>query len=178
MKHKSVIALRFQSTLPAGEATFGKAISNLSLQNFNPRFPRGKRPRPLTNVSHSSNFNPRFPRGKRHGQAYVKHLTDLISIHASRGGSDRWKPQGFRPLPLFQSTLPAGEATVHFLDCVLNMIFQSTLPAGEATSDIAADVGNLTISIHASRGGSDSSVTSGSFSRLEFQSTLPAGEAT
>ena len=79
---------RFQSTLPAGEATSSsQPLMRLAL-NFNPRFPRGKRP-PVPNPSgtyfefqstlpageatrnwphwilSTVNFNPRFPRGKR-----------------------------------------------------------------------------------------------------------------
>ena len=79
----------FQSTLPAGEATEPRGVGVpegvisihasrggsdhpvsaywLKFANFNPRFPRGKRPRFRTcNFQHPYNFNPRFPRGKRH----------------------------------------------------------------------------------------------------------------
>ncbi len=60
---------------------------------------------------------------------------------------------------------------------VVAYVFQSTLPAGEATvlpSDQRfADV----ISIHASREGSDITLK-GEGESSEFQSTLPAGEAT
>ena len=38
------------------------------------------------------------------------------------------------------------------------MLFQSTLPAGEATTTTATEVFLTPISIHASRGGSDSTV--------------------
>ena len=56
-------------------------------------------------------FNPRSPRGERrlHGRSQVFHL-------------------------LFQSTLPAGGATLSVLPVVVPvMVFQSTLPAGGAT---------------------------------------------
>ena len=125
---------RFQSTLPAGEATVfpvidlagPRAISihasrggsdslldgNMeTTKNFNPRFPRGKRQRQaLMACSNSTYFNPRFPRGKRRN--------DRI--------------QRFRPVK-FQSTLPAGEATLSLAIFGLSSRFQSTLPAGEAT---------------------------------------------
>ena len=101
----------FQSTLPAGEATQFKgadpkelAISihasrggsdlsaNMHAQypvDFNPRFPRGKRLgleiRILVVIPY---FNPRFPRGKRPNVSMMLPHFLLISIHASRGGSD------------------------------------------------------------------------------------------
>ena len=56
-----------------------------------------------------------------------------ISIHASRGGSDLLGQQLQQLFPLFQSTLPAGEATAELVPVLQQM----------------------TISIHASRGGSD-----------------------
>ena len=56
--------------------------------------------------------------------------------------------------------------------------FQSTLPAGEATNADNAFIQQLTISIHASRGGSDPPLEVHKVSVREFQSTLPAGEAT
>ena len=100
-----------------------------------------------------------------------------ISIHASRGGSDQ------------NVGLP-----------LLDAIFQSTLPAGEATCIYAIPLESNIISIHASRGGSDLYIChtlrikhnfnprfprgkrqvahfNGVFCFV-FQSTLPAGEAT
>ena len=101
---------RFQSTLPAGEATQdsrrksdGQTISihasrggsdrGLSIENslpinFNPRFPRGKRPRHCLLAAPPKDFNPRFPRGKRRFFLSFGKNEIIISIHASRGGSD------------------------------------------------------------------------------------------
>ena len=78
---------RFQSTLPAREATSGSGQimcpGRISIhasckgsdhsagwcrypgQYFNPRFPRGKRPPGLPYRRACSHFNPHFPRGKR-----------------------------------------------------------------------------------------------------------------
>ena len=80
---------------------------------------------------------------------------------------------------IFQSTLPAGEATNEDL-CFMVMArkFQSTLPAGEATILLPCVSRPEIISIHASRGGSDCLCRSLSFIPMVFQSTLPAGEAT
>ena len=169
----------FQSTLPAGEATFHGMISLDSFNDFNPRFPRGKR---HTLYSRSYwlfvNFNPRFPRGKR--QAMGKH---------ARNHSKDFNPRFSRGKRL----LPPGTTSP-------TLIFQSTLPAGEATDNFADAVKLFVISIHASRGGSDQSEQirrplhrdfnprfprgkrRGDIPRIVdvrvFQSTLPAGEAT
>ena len=56
--------------------------------------------------------------------------------------------------------------------------FQSTLPAGEATKECQRYSQSQAISIHASRGGSDSTFPFMSLWMYTFQSTLPAGEAT
>ena len=81
--------------------------------DFNPRFPRGKR-QPF--IRHTCwltcDFNPRFPRGKRQPRG-VGVPEGVISIHASRGGSDAFKSMVLTIFMIFQSTLPAGEATVH-----------------------------------------------------------------
>ena len=58
------------------------------LWHFNPRFPRGKRRFSLLILYDSCNFNPRFPRGKRHFTDANKRIAFIISIHASREGSD------------------------------------------------------------------------------------------
>ena len=81
-----------------------------------------------------------------------------ISIHASRGGSDRTALQGNEKVDLFQSTLPAGEATHGWLKALL--LINISIHASRGGSDpisIAFWVGILQISIHASRGGSDGS---------------------
>ena len=101
-------------------------------------------------------FNPRFPRGKRLYPPHFYNAHEVISIHASRGGSD---------YNMAIKIEIAGE-------------FQSTLPAGEATITGASMEPEMRISIHASRGGSDLTLTCFSSHSARFQSTLPAGEAT
>ena len=124
----------------------------------------------------------------------------FISIHASRGGSDRlcWStarlltnfnprfPWGKRlemggwssSYVLFQSTLPVGEATQSAAVPGGASQFQSTLPVGEATGSCPRPCRTHGISIHASRGGSDGSTISAESYCRRFQSTLPVGEAT
>ena len=61
----------------------------VAFENFNPRFPRGKRPCFFGGVpSFHRDFNPRFPRGKR-----------------------QWFNDSITSFSGFQSTLPAREAT-------------------------------------------------------------------
>ena len=122
----------FQSTLPAGEATVDVLHGVPIDPNFNPRFPRGKRPWGSRGDRPRKYFNPRFPRGKRHSQNLPCLISD-ISIHASRGGSD-------------------SDGTVW---TKYDIEFQSTLPAGEATNIHKVHTVSAAISIHASRGGSD-----------------------
>ena len=102
------------------------------------------------------NFNPRFPWGKRPGQGAGGDRIVVISIHASRGGSD----------------------FISFAAAPVGAPFQSTLPVGEATGEVKDADGVQIISIHASRGGSDFEMTATRFGREIFQSTLPVGEAT
>ena len=79
---------------------------------------------------------------------------------------------------LFQSTLPAREATIVVDGPVGQLEFQSTLPAREATDLDSPTLAERGISIHASREGSDLSHEMTLASMAEFQSTLPAREAT
>ena len=105
-------------------------------------------------------------------------------------------------LYIFQSTLPAGEATIQsrFLWTFLydfnprfprgkrlhldsdglekNIDFNPRFPRGKRQHNITAYRPLKGISIHASRGGSDPFSYRGQWLQLQFQSTLPAGEAT
>ena len=103
---------KFQSTLPAGEATLLIFCTIFQCPYFNPRFPRGKRLK---------------------WDRFFLH-PNMISIHASRGGSDLSDPSARLAVLRFQSTLPAGEATQAMDGKKLPGLFQSTLPAGEATA--------------------------------------------
>ena len=168
----------FQSTLPAREATEKQGRRHACNHNFNPRFPRGKRQREPYFKLPRLHFNPRFPRGKRPPCVPQLLNTVIISIHASREGSDFQNlliffvsiyfnprfPRGKRQSPYvsrfvhptFQSTLPAREATISMIFHGVHLLFQSTLPAREATLGVCHHVERVD----------------------RFQSTLPAREAT
>ena len=102
----------FQSTLPAREAT--KVSGTLDqLPAISIHASRGGSD-PLLHQLHSlcNYFNPRFPWGKRRVGVLQVKKADIISIHASREGSDSTIPSSPRSALIFQSTLPAREATV------------------------------------------------------------------
>ena len=58
------------------------------------------------------NFNPRSPRGERPAGGAGACWCDPISIHAPRGGSDVHTKPTIIICFVFQSTLPAGGATL------------------------------------------------------------------
>ena len=147
---------KFQSTLPARGATMPVRLAVLrvvisihapregsdylpegtkvSLFDFNPRSPRGERPKPIKSQNTDHYFNPRSPRGERRDRDEWDILTQRISIHAPREGSDAkglCRPR--RSCPYFNPRSPRGERP----------------PRHDATSSFT------TISIHAPREGSD-----------------------
>ena len=147
--------MTFQSTLPVGEATpfmpEHRLEEHISIHAF-----RGESDLSgTTTISAANDFNPRFPRGKR-----------------------RDKKEAYLDAYKFQSTPPAGEATRKSRPGLTSPTFQSTLPVGEATEEVFPSIPQVEISIHASRGGSDCVLTISRVVATEFQSTLPAGEAT
>ena len=144
----------FQSTLPAGEATSSSRFCSSDLKISIHASREGSDQSAPHCTSSARNFNPRFPRGKRRREIIIM-ARNLISIHASREGSDLFiliSPFYFFN---FNPRFPRGKRlNVHSLLCTLG-IFQSTLPAGEATRNLLDFARFLEISIHASRGGSD-----------------------
>ena len=123
-------------------------------------------------------FNPRFPRGKRLNDRINGINSAAISIHASRGGSDRRRPGRPSGTGNFNPRFPRGKRLKTAVTFPLISSFQSTLPAGEATQAASATRPGIPISIHASRGGSDPTKSAPCSTTTTFQSTLPAGEAT
>ena len=171
----SIHALREESDClrPAGERT-RKRISIHALReesdsiskspftfvdDFNPRPPRGERPRDLCGcVLHGIDFNPRPPRGERPIPQVLPALLFAISIHALREESDRrlsshsCRTGNFNPRP------PRGERH-QFPRIRLQLLrFQSTPSARRATTAGEAMPLHLQISIHALREESDCGV--------------------
>ena len=123
---------------------------------FNPRFPRGKRlPKLADYIISQTYFNPRFPRGKRHRMRRGAVMLWMISIHASREGSDNGKACGV-PSAEFQSTLPAREATRSSMASArATPYFNPRFPRGKRPFIPESISAGKLISIHASREGSD-----------------------
>ena len=101
----------FNPRSPQGERPRSEP-SRTMLFYFNPRSPQGERPIGFVWYNEKENFNPRSPQGERRKAEIHAPWTRLISIHAPRRGSDRWKNSRQSSLTRFQSTLPAGGATV------------------------------------------------------------------
>ena len=83
-------------------------------RNFNPRSPRGERPRWSRKTAGSSHFNPRSPRGER--QFSAKLVINSVD---------------------FNPRSPRGERPTHITLIHPRCLFQSTLPARGATSSTA-----------------------------------------
>ena len=123
----------------------------LLLDNFNPRPPRGGRPRlsllTVTGQGFQSTPSARRATGRIDAQA-----SDIeISIHALREESDRSSRRAGVGHRNFNPRPPRGERRVLPLLCMLHKIFQSTPSARRATirHEDAKEVGK--ISIHALR---------------------------
>ena len=146
--------------------------------DFNPRSPRGERRSTPAGRAKTKNFNPRSPRGERRWTYLLYQVTNVISIHAPREGSDPLPPRRaaylsisihapregsdarFARLPLpvkgdFNPRSPRGERqALTAVDAAL-VKFQSTLPARGATRGTPFAQNMADISIHAPREGSD-----------------------
>ena len=112
---------------------------------------------------------------------YIVHhrlIQPEISIHASRGGSDIRRYSIWKLYDYFNPRFPWGKRPNTAPPCGSMETFQSTLPVGEATAALFHKYAGRTISIHASRGGSDVIPSLMLLRTLVFQSTLPVGEAT
>ena len=144
---------RFQSTLPVGGATFRCRPETL-FSMVSIHAPRGgSDANSQTGCNLAPRFNPRSPWGERQFTA----------------GDDSGRT-------LFQSTLPVGGATRNSGRKRSANLFQSTLPVGGATiKDRAMEYLRL-VSIHAPRGGSDSSGRIWPLPYLSFNPRSPWGE--
>ena len=123
---------------------------------FNPRFPRGKRRICRRKSQCLCKFQSTLPAGEATAGLIICFRVSVISIHASRGGSDLWL-YSLTPLKHgFQSTLPAGEATAKSSTAwFMASYFNPRFPRGKRPCKGQNATICFKISIHASRGGSD-----------------------
>ncbi len=193
---------RFQSTLPAGEATVFPVIDLAGPRAISIHASRGGSDGSLRIIGGVLTiFQSTLPAGEATLIFRKECPASLISIHASRGGSDNILHLLLSAKMIFQSTLPAGEATQegHTLQRAIPISIHASR-GGSDPGEVLMEVSDFLISIHASRGGSDGRAGEALTSRqhfnprfprgkrhghrdliaaaLEFQSTLPAGEAT
>ena len=131
---------------------------------FNPRSPWGERPgihAIVFSEEQGSAFQSTLPVGgaTRHFGYVPSHRR--ISIHAPRGGSDVAPVSDYNINVLFQSTLPVGGATL-LLESRFGFMsnFNPRSPWGERPGDDVDASFTVNISIHAPRGGSDSTYSS------------------
>ena len=106
----------------------------------------------------SKKFQSTLPAREATPSGQTPMMRALISIHASREGSDTrpvWTP--IAPWH-FNPRFPRGKRHSRFARTFKRVIFQSTLPAREATIPYSSKQIDADISIHASREGSDSTV--------------------
>ena len=100
----------FQSTLPSRGATGGAqacAVLRFEFQSTLPSrgaTPGSDRPRPGC-----GNFNPRSPRGERPRQVFAAPTVAHISIHAPLAGSDAWEFFNHPEVDDFNPRSPRGE---------------------------------------------------------------------
>ena len=144
----------FQSTLPAREAT---SVAR--------------------DCKGSVHFNPRFPRGKRPPHQHQYRCDTPISIHASREGSDGKGFEFIHGLAIFQSTLPAREATRTVTPSETRIVhFNPRFPRGKRLGKALLHAAENIISIHASREGSDRNLLSLTFAYAHFNPRFPRGK--
>ena len=102
-----------------------------------------------------------------------------ISIHASREGSDRGGRHDREHRPDFNPRFPRGKRLCAICGKPLDSAnFNPRFPRGKRRAVNCEFTASRSISIHASREGSDLGVCQQTFYTWKFQSTLPAREAT
>ena len=169
----------FQSTCPARGTTLVLSVSLLLDVHFNPRAPRGARPRVAVYLyAWQYYFNPRAPRGARRKCRGCRLDYARISIHVPREGHDSHRTETLDRRDLFQSTCPARGTTITapialpiapdfnpraprgarlLIDVatIIVRLFQSTCPARGTTVLVNRLTVSQRISIHVPREGHD-----------------------
>ena len=145
--------------------------------NFNPRPPRGGRPRcSLRTPSKSTYFNPRPPRGGR-PMSEPKQLQKSLFQSTPSARRATWLLSMCRPKQQFQSTPSARRATCsRYCAPDASELFQSTPSARRATGFCCPFHRMSNISIHALREESDTLYQCCFLYPLNFNPRPPRGE--
>ena len=166
----------FQSTCPARGTTLVLSVSLLLDVHFNPRAPRGARPRVAVYLyAWQYYFNPRAPRGARRKCRGCRLDYARISIHVPREGHDSHRTETLDRRDLFQSTCPARGTTIAGTGNAIIAEFQSTCPARGTTNNESGDQHGEKISIHVPREGHDVSRETLMYLYRHFNPRAPRG---
>ena len=171
-----MIFVGFQSTCPARGTTPFKNKFKRQYRYFNPRAPRGARPRRYRVFDCDARFQSTCPaRGTTPPKLGVIG-SDAISIHVPREGHDSsLQSTDISRLP-FQSTCPArGTTWVCIAAAYQNFGFQSTCPARGTTPRRANAAKSVLISIHVPREGHDGIITGIRARITDFNPRAPRG---
>ena len=153
-----MIRMIFQSTLPAGGATL-LCILMTMIFIFQSTLPAGGATNSGFMAAQQAKFQSTLPAGGATYQFFASGLSDSISIHAPRRGSDRKQFRSCKDASYFNPRSPQGERLPPPVSRILAVQFQSTLPAGGATHNCFLTLTFDDISIHAPRRGSDTILT-------------------
>ena len=154
--YTSMASKPFQSTLPVWGATTAEFIARYFSKDFNPRSPCGERPMPSFALTGFSLFQSTLPVWGATEVFELPAMSEDISIHAPRVGSDLQRYFSTPDSLYFNPRSPCGERRFTKMTKEERIKFQSTLPVWGATS----------------------SVLDLALSRFKFQSTLPVWGAT
>ena len=123
--------------------------------DFNPRSPHGERRDAIAPLPTQRDFNPRSPHGERRQSSGAMSMTQIISIHAPRTGSDGVSlPRELRRI-YFNPRSPHGERQAPSVSFLPGTYFNPRSPHGERQHEIFLVLLFGGISIHAPRTGSD-----------------------
>ena len=147
------------------------------MNDFNPRSPRGERPRCVRCSDMRASFQSTLPAwgATRVGRPVVR--VESISIHAPRVGSDSRSQRMKAGSTNFNPRSPRGERQDVLEKIWIYRNFNPRSPRGERQEGIPSPFRGL-ISIHAPRVGSDQRIYFSGVDDPQFQSTLPAWGAT
>ena len=121
-------------------------------------------------------FNPRSPRGERLAVISATATRGLISIHAPREGSDKRCQKRCKQTSNFNPRSPRGERLEMTRHSWTYQNFNPRSPRGERRYESAFRNGNIAISIHAPREGSDVQSNRTENSTDDFNPRSPRGE--
>ena len=146
---------KFQSTLPARGATTKHMAHRRKFPYFNPRSPHGERPIVRVGDAISNAISIHAPRtGSDAIDAVYCHVGN-ISIHAPRTGSDTSPISSGKSTTYFNPRSPHGERPAPASPGKPNRYFNPRSPHGERRAGSGGASGTEAISIHAPRTGSD-----------------------